>query len=92
MWQLEDRRGGDAQRQLSLYWELFCYSMLLGTEHWTELEVLCLNPTSALGCVTEDKSLNFSEPQFIHLGNGDKTPTSQVFVMVRWENIMLILS
>lgn len=51
--------------------------MLLRTEHWTASKALYLNPRSALGCVSEDKSLYFSEPQFIHLGNGDETPTSQ---------------
>lgn len=51
---------------------------LLGTELWTQAsEALCLNPRSALVCVTEGKSFNFAEPQLLYQGNGDKTPTSQ---------------
>ena len=41
----------------------------VGTEHRTESETLCLNPRSALGCVPKGKSFNFSELQFLHLGN-----------------------
>ena len=56
---------------------VFCYSVLLGTEHRAESVALCLNPRFALGCVAKGKSFNFSELQFLHLRNGEKTSTSQ---------------
>lgn len=74
---LDDGRGGDAQRQPSLCWGLFATVYCWGQSILTEPEALCLNPRSALGCVSEDNSLSFSEPQFIHLGNGNEIPTSQ---------------